>query len=79
MEHATSHSGISPFLESHLNFFYLTKRICILLTCASMNELKSFRDCADVGDQYVLPKVNHSTLSKKAGHVDYTIMKKYSI
>ena len=36
-----------------------------------MNELKSYRDCADVGDQFGLPKVNHSTLSKKAGHVDY--------
>jgi hypothetical protein len=46
------------------------------LICASMNELKSYRDCADVGDQYGLPKVNHSTLSKKAGHVDYNIMKK---
>ena len=46
------------------------------LICASMNELKSYRDCADVGDQYGLPKVNFSTLSKKAGHVDYNIMKK---
>ena len=46
------------------------------LTCASMNELKSYRDCADVGDQYGLPQVNYSTLSKKAGHVDYNIMKK---
>ncbi|MDQ0415403.1 MULTISPECIES: hypothetical protein [Mesobacillus] len=46
------------------------------LLSASMNELKSYRDCADVGDQYGLPKVNHSTLSKKAGHMDYNIMKK---
>ena len=46
------------------------------LICASMNELKSYRDCADVGDQYGLPKVNFSTLSKKAGHVNYNIMKK---
>jgi hypothetical protein len=46
------------------------------LLCAAMNELKSYRDCADVGDQYGLPKVNFSTLSKKAGHVDYNIMKK---
>jgi hypothetical protein len=46
------------------------------LLCAAMNELKSYRDCADVGDQYGLPKVNYSTLSKKASHVDYNIMKK---
>ncbi len=46
------------------------------LLCASLNELNRYRDCADVGDQYGLPKVNHSTLSKNAGHVDYTIMKK---
>lgn len=46
------------------------------LLSASMNELKSYRDCADVGDQYGLPKVNHSTLSKKASHMDYNIMKK---
>lgn len=46
------------------------------LLCASMNELKSYRDCADVGDQYGLTKVNYSTLSKKAGHVDYHILKK---
>jgi hypothetical protein len=46
------------------------------LLCAAMNELKSYRDCADVGDQYGLPKVNYSTLSKKAGHADSTIMKK---
>ncbi|MFZ3590453.1 hypothetical protein ACOI1C_14650 [Bacillus sp. DJP31] len=46
------------------------------LLCASMNELKSYRDCADVGDQHGLPKINHSTLSKKAGHLDYNIMKK---
>lgn len=45
------------------------------LLCAAMNEFKSYRDCADVGDQYGLPKVNYSTLSKKAGHVDYNIMK----
>lgn len=44
--------------------------------CAAMNEFKSYRNCADVGDQYGLPKVDHSTLSKKAGHVDFTIMKK---
>ncbi len=44
--------------------------------CASMNELKSYRDCADVGDQYGLPKINHSTLSKKAEPMDYKIMKK---
>ena len=46
------------------------------LLCTSMNELKSYRDCADVGNQYGLPNVNYSTLSKKAGHVDYNIMKK---
>ncbi|OIJ20895.1 hypothetical protein BKP45_07760 [Anaerobacillus alkalidiazotrophicus] len=46
------------------------------LLYASMNELNSYRDCADVGDQYGLPKVNHSTLSKKDSHVDYNIMKK---
>jgi hypothetical protein len=46
------------------------------LICASMNEFKSYRDYADVGDQYGLPKVNFSTLSTKAGHVDYNIMKK---
>lgn len=46
------------------------------LLCAAMNELKSYRDCADVGDQYGLPKVNFSTLSKKACHMDYNIMKK---
>lgn len=46
------------------------------LLCAAMNELKSYRDCADVGDQYGLAKVNFSTLSKKAGRVDYNIMKK---
>jgi hypothetical protein len=45
------------------------------LLCAAMNELKSYRDCADVGGQYGLPNVNYSTLSKKAGHVDYNIMK----
>ncbi len=44
--------------------------------CASMNELKSYRDCADVGDKYGLPKVNHSTLSNKAVHMDYKNMKK---
>jgi hypothetical protein len=44
--------------------------------CAAMNEFKSYRNCADVGDQYGLPKVDHSTLSKKASHVDFNIMKK---
>ncbi len=38
--------------------------------------VKGYRDCADVGDQYEPPKVNFSTLSKKAGNVDYNIMKK---
>lgn len=46
------------------------------LLCAAVNEWKSYRDCADVGDQYGLPKVNYSTLSKKNSHVDYRIMKK---
>lgn len=35
------------------------------LVCASMNEFKSYRHCADVGDKYGLPKIDHSTLSKK--------------
>lgn len=46
------------------------------LICASMNEFKSYRHCADVGEQYGLPQVNHSTLSKKASHLDYHVMKK---
>lgn len=44
--------------------------------CASMNEFKSYRHCADVGVQYGLPQIDHSTLSKKASHMDYYIMKK---
>ncbi|MFT8320722.1 MAG: IS4 family transposase [Bacillus sp. (in: firmicutes)] len=46
------------------------------LVCASMNEFKSYRHCADVGVQYGLPQIDHSTLSKKASHMDYHIMKK---
>ncbi|HHY71915.1 MAG TPA: IS4 family transposase [Bacillus bacterium] len=54
----------------------LTVHILIhYLTCAAMNEFKSYRECADVGDKHGLPKVDHSTISKKAGHVDYKIMK----
>jgi hypothetical protein len=45
------------------------------LICASINQFRSFRHCADVGEQYDLPKVDHSTLSKKASQMDYTIMK----
>ncbi len=45
------------------------------LICASMNEWKSYRHCADAGDQYGLPQINHSTLSKKASEMDYNIMK----
>ncbi|KGA95792.1 transposase, partial [Alkalihalobacillus alcalophilus ATCC 27647 = CGMCC 1.3604] len=46
------------------------------LVCASMNEFKSYRHCADVGDQYGLPQINHSTLSKKASDVPFHLMKK---
>ncbi len=45
------------------------------LVCASVNEFKSYRHCADVGVQYGLPQIDHSTLSKKASHMDYRIIK----
>ncbi len=35
------------------------------LVCASVNEFKSYQHCADVGFQYGLPQIDHSTLFKK--------------
>lgn len=46
-----------------------------LITAAAC-EWKSFRYCADVGPGVGLPEVNYSTLSKKAGHIDFELMKK---
>ncbi|MFT8322198.1 MAG: IS4 family transposase [Bacillus sp. (in: firmicutes)] len=68
------------FIQDAIGYKDTARKLDVLtliyyLLCASMNELKSYRDCADVGDQFGLPKVNYSTLSKKAGHVDYNIMK----
>lgn len=45
-----------------------------LITAAAC-EWKSFRYCADVGPSVGLREVNYSTLSKKAGHVDFELMK----
>ncbi|MED1563704.1 hypothetical protein AJ85_10490 [Alkalihalobacillus alcalophilus ATCC 27647 = CGMCC 1.3604] len=45
------------------------------LICASMNVWKSYRHCTDAGEQYGLPQINHSTLSKKASEIDYNMMK----
>ena len=46
-----------------------------LITAAAC-EWKSFRYCADVGPNVGLPAVNYSTLSKKAGHLNFELMKK---
>ncbi|MDQ0221425.1 hypothetical protein J2S21_004598, partial [Peribacillus cavernae] len=45
------------------------------LVTAAANEWKSYRESADVGLGYGLPQVDHSTLSKKAAHVDYKVLK----
>ena len=45
------------------------------LTSAALHSFKSYRHCADVGSRYGLPRVDHSTLSKKAGQMDFRIMK----
>jgi len=46
------------------------------LITAAASEWKSFRYCADVGPNVGLTAVNYSTLSKKAGHLDFELMKK---
>ena len=46
-----------------------------LITAATC-EWKSFRYCADVGPSVGLPEVNYSTLSKKAGYLNFELMKK---
>jgi hypothetical protein len=43
---------------------------------AAANEWKSYRSCADVGSSCGLPKVDHSTISKKASNMDFLVMKK---
>ncbi|RSK42568.1 IS4 family transposase [Bacillus canaveralius] len=54
-----------------LTIFHLVQ----YLVTAAANEWKSFRHSADVGENYDLPSVDHSTLSKKAASVDFQVFK----
>ncbi|MDQ0219273.1 hypothetical protein J2S21_002368 [Peribacillus cavernae] len=69
-------NNISEVLGYHDSARKLTV-FCLVeyLLTAAANEWKSYREGADVGLGYVLPQVDHSTLSKKAAHVDYKVLK----
>lgn len=47
----------------------------LYLISAALHEWKSFRHCADAGVQAGLPQLERSTLSKKASHLDFHVIK----